>query len=122
MPNPVLYHNPRCSKSRQAMTLLSTHNISFTVKEYLKEPLDMDELSHLYKALVAKNSTIKAHSMLRVKESEYKLAGLSENSSDEEVFAAVAEYPKLLERPIFMQNKLAAIGRPTANIEALIND
>jgi arsenate reductase len=69
------------------------------------------------------NGAIKnGHDMIRVKESEYKLAALSGSSSDLSVIAAIANHPKLLERPIYMANQLAAIGRPIENIEALLND
>jgi arsenate reductase len=122
MPNPVLYHNPRCSKSRQALALLSAEDAVFSVVEYLKTPLNESEISNVYKALKANDAVKCAYDMLRTKESEYKLAELSTTSSDAQVIAAIAKYPKLLERPIYMANNLAAIGRPLENIKAMIND
>ena len=122
MPNPVLYHNPRCSKSRQALALLNSNDTLYTVVEYLKTPMDENTITSVYKALTANNAVKSAHDMLRTNESEYKLAALTAASSDALVIAAIAKYPKLLERPIYVANNLAAIGRPLENIEALIND
>lgn len=122
MPNPVLYHNPRCSKSRQALSMLNLKGLEFDVLEYLKTPLNKSELTNLYTALSSNHAVNCAHDMLRTKEAEYKLAGLSSSSTDSEIISAIAIYPKLLERPIYVQDELAAIGRPLENIEALIND
>lgn len=122
MPNPVLYHNPRCSKSRQALAMLKSKNINCKVVEYLKTPLSDNETTSIYKALIANSAIKNGHDMIRNKESEFALAGLSKSASDSDIIAAIVKYPKLLERPIYMNNHLAAIGRPIENIEALIND
>lgn len=122
MPNPVLYHNPRCSKSRQALALLNDKNVSFSVVEYLKTPLNEKDILALYKSLMANNAIKIMHDMLRNKEPEYKLADLSVSSSEEELAVALTSYPKLLERPIYAISGLAAIGRPIENIEALLDD
>lgn len=122
MPNSILYHNPRCSKSRQALALLNDKNVAFSIVEYLKVPLNKNDISSLYLCLVANNAITKIHDIIRHKEPEYKLAALSLSSSDEELVEALIKYPKLLERPIYRVGTLAAIGRPTENIEALIDD
>lgn len=108
----TLYHNPRCSKSRQAKQLLEEKNVEFTVREYLKEPLSASELKTLIKTL-----GIDAHALLRTKESEYKELTLSPQSTAKEIIDAMVESPKLMERPVLVTNKGARIGRPT---EALL--
>ena len=89
MPNPVLYHNPRCSKSRQALALLNDHDVSYSVIEYLKTPLTHEEISTVFQALVASNAATTALDMIRTKEPEYRLAGLTSNTSDEDVLDAL---------------------------------
>jgi arsenate reductase len=122
MPNPILYHNPRCSKSRQTLAMLNDKNVTFSVIEYLKVPLNEKDILALYQSLITNKAITKMHDMIRHKEPEYKLAGLSVSSSDEELVQALTTYPKLLERPIYKLNDLAAIGRPIENIEALLDD
>lgn len=106
--NATLYHNPRCSKSRQALALLEEQGLTFNIREYLKEPLSENELNTLLNEL-----NIEPHDLLRVKEAEYKEAGLSKTSSKSDIIKAMVEYPKLMERPIVSTTKGARIGRPT---------
>lgn len=108
----TLYHNPRCSKSRQAKQLLEEKGVTFEVREYLKSPLNSGEIKTLLSQL-----GIPAHSLLRTKEAEYKEHNLTKDSSDAEIIAAIAQSPKLLERPVLVTEKGARIGRPT---EALL--
>ena len=109
---PTLYHNPRCSKSRQALALLEEKGIDVDVREYLKQPLNADELNTLIETLA-----IPAHDLLRKKEAEYKAAGLTPEASQKQIIAAMIEAPKLMERPVLVTDKGARIGRPT---EALL--
>lgn len=122
MPNPVLYHNPRCSKSRQALRFVQENNSNIAIVEYLKTPPSVAQLNDLYTALVNNNAIKTVIDMMRIKEPEFAQAGISKASSVDELIQAIADYPKLLERPILHMNNLAAIGRPLANIEALLND
>lgn len=122
MPNTVLYHNPRCSKSRQAVAFLEQNNVQFEIHEYLKNPLTVHQLEQVFNALKNNNALLDAHAMIRKKEAEYKQANLSDESTDGQVLTAIAEYPKLLERPILLVENNAAIGRPLENIEALVGD
>lgn len=115
-----MYHNPRCSKSRQALTYLLTKNLDMDIVEYLKSPLKNAELNVLYSQLRNTGAVKSAHDMLRVKEKEYKEAKLDKNASDEEVLQAIENFPKLLERPIFVKGNGAAIGRPIENIIAFL--
>ena len=107
----TIYHNPRCSKSRQALALLKESSQGVKVVEYLKEPLSAAELQALVKCLA-----LRPHDIVRTKEPEYKDAGLSSSSSDGEVIAALVRDPKLLERPIVVCNGKAVIGRPPEQV------
>lgn len=104
----TIYHNPRCSKSRQALEILNNNGVKPMIKEYLKDGLSLDEVKGIYKALELES----ALSMIRAKEAEFKEAGLSKESSDEELFDALVKLPKLLERPIVITDKGARICRP----------
>ena len=108
-----ILHNPRCSKSRETLKLLEEKGIAADVVEYLKEPLSEAEL----KSLFAKLGMDDVKKMMRVKEAEYKEAGLNgADVTDEQRFAAMAEYPKLLERPVVINGDKARIGRPPESV------
>ncbi|MFC3121781.1 arsenate reductase (glutaredoxin) [Agaribacter flavus] len=116
MPNHTLFHNPRCSKSRQALQILHDRGLEINVIEYLKTPLTKTELVSLFEAL----SIDDVYKMIRPKEPEFKQAGLSNTSSTQDVLAAIVAYPKLLERPILLVNDKAVIGRPPEEVLTLI--
>lgn len=118
MPDITLYHNPRCSKSRQALQLLQERGTEPTVVLYLDTPPDRAELA----ALVRKLGLKRAHDLVRTGEAEYAEAGLSHDSDDEAVIAAMAEFPRLMERPIAVRGRQAVIGRPPENVLKLIGD
>ncbi len=114
----TIYHNPRCSKSRQTLQLLEDNNVKPTIIEYLKETPSEDDLRQLLNLL-----DISAHDLLRTKEAEYKEAGLSTDSSEQVILDAMQQYPKLIERPVVIKgNSAAVIGRPPENVLALFND
>ena len=102
----TIYHNPRCSKSRQALEIIRGKGIDPVIVEYLNNPLSLAELEELFSLLKLDS----ANAMIRLKESE-----LSKDSSNEEILKAIAANPKLLERPIVVTSKGARIGRPTAD-------
>ena len=110
-----IYHNPRCSKSRQSLALLRENSVEPEVIEYLKTPLDNNALRDLLKKL-----GLTAHEILRTKEAEYTAASLSPESSEAEILTAIAAYPILLERPIIVKGNRAVIGRPPENVKALL--
>lgn len=114
----TLYHNPRCSKSRQTLQLLEEHGVTPQVVLYLETPPDAATL----KTLVRKLGLARAHDLVRNKEAEYKAAGLNKDSSDDAVIAAMVKYPKLIERPIAVKGKQAALGRPPENVLTLLKD
>ena len=107
----IIYHNPRCAKSRQALALLEEQGVEPTVIEYLKKPLTAAQLWKLVEML-----GVKPHDILRTNEPEYKEARLSPSSSDKEVIRAIAKHPKLLERPIVLRKGKARIGRPPEKV------
>jgi arsenate reductase (glutaredoxin) len=116
MAKPVLYHNPRCSKSRETLALLLDHNVSAEVVEYLKTPLTAAEV----KALAEKLGD-DARRMIRTKEPAYAESGLDADSGLDDVAEAIANAPILLERPILVVGDKAAIGRPPEDVLALLD-
>ncbi|MDX9682646.1 arsenate reductase (glutaredoxin) [Pseudomonas protegens] len=108
----TLYHNPRCSKSRGALELLEQRGLAPTVVRYLETPLDAAQL----RGLLAKLG-LSARQLLRTGEDEYKTLNLADPSlSEEQLVAAIAQHPKLMERPILEAGDKAIIGRPPENV------
>lgn len=112
----TILHNSRCRKSREWLKLLEEAGVAFEIREYLKDPLSKQELETLVEQL-----GIRPIEFTRTKEADFKLAWLTKNSSDKEIISAMVKYPKLIERPIVIQdNKKAVLGRPAENIEEMI--
>ena len=108
MPKNIYYHNPRCSKSRQGLAILEQNNVSFEIKEYLREGFDSAELKHIFKAL-----DLGPYSIVRKKDSLYKeIITDGENLSQGEWIKILINNPSLIERPILITAKGARIGRP----------
>jgi arsenate reductase len=103
----VIYHNPRCSKSRQTLALLHERGIEPEIVLYLEHPPSAARVKELVGLL-----GVEPHAILRTKEAPYKELGLSKQSSLAEVAKAVAAHPLLLERPIVVAGKRARFGRP----------
>lgn len=110
-----IYHNPRCSKSRETLALLREHDVEPEVVDYLKTPPSAEEVKGLIKKL-----GIAPHALLRTKEPAYAELGLSVSSSLDQVAHAIAGAPSLLERPVVVVGKKAAIGRPPQAVLALL--
>ena len=112
----TIYHNPRCSKSRQTLALLEQRGIKPKVIEYLVTPPTEAELKRLLKML-----GIPARELLRTKETEYKQAELDRSDvTDAEIVRAMVKYPRLIERPIDVSGDKAALGRPPENVLKII--
>ncbi|MDO6446180.1 arsenate reductase (glutaredoxin) [Colwellia sp. 1_MG-2023] len=109
----TIYHNPRCSKSRQTLALIEENNQDVTVVEYLKTPLTNDDIKGLLQAL-----SVSPINMMRTKEAEFKEQNL-QNADDETLINAMVSTPKLIERPIVVKNNKAVIGRPPENVLTL---
>lgn len=112
----LIYHNPRCSKSRQTLELLKERGEDVQVVEYLNYPPGRMELTNLLKHL---GKT--AHEVVRKKEGVYKELGLSDETEEKELIAAMAKYPILIERPIVVNGTKAAIGRPPENVLTILD-
>ncbi len=111
----LLLHNPRCSKSRATLALLEERGVSFGLRAYLDDPLSLDELRSLGERLGRP-----ASGFVRPKESAFAEAGCGPGSSDDEILAAMANAPILMERPILIRGSRAAIGRPPEDVLTLL--
>jgi len=110
----TIYHNPRCSKSRQTLALLEEQaqqtKQEITIVEYLKTPLNQNDITRLLAQL-----NCSPLEMMRTKESEFSEQNLKE-ASEEQLVTAMANTPKLIERPIVSNGNKAIIGRPPENV------
>jgi arsenate reductase len=112
MSDTLIYHNPRCSKSRQTLALLEENNIEAEVVEYLKTPPSAETLTTIIEQL-----GISPRDLLRKGEDAYKELGLADKSiADDVLINAMCENPKLIERPIVIPNNKAKIGRPPESV------
>ncbi len=111
-----IYHNPRCSKSRQTLELLNENGVNAEIVEYLKTPLSASDIETLAKLL----SVASVRDMMRTKEDIYKSLNLKDVSDETTLINAMVENPKLIERPIVVNKNKAAIGRPPENVLAII--
>jgi arsenate reductase len=113
----IIYHNSRCSKSRQTLQLLEQHNKKPTIVEYLLTPLSFDELQRVIQML----GFASARLLMRKGEEVYKLNNLrSPELSEQQLIEAMLEHPQLIERPIVICNGKAVLGRPPENVLSLL--
>lgn len=106
-----IYHNPRCSKSREALQILEENSSNFKVIKYLEDTFDQETLENVISLL-----GIKPIELIRKNESIWKEEYKDLNLSDKDLIAAMVKHPKLIERPIVVNGKKAIIGRPPQNI------
>jgi arsenate reductase (glutaredoxin) len=108
----TLYHNPKCSKSRQTLELLGEKNITPTIIEYLKNPPTAEKLQEILSQL-----GVAPRDLMRKKEDAYKELGLGNPAlSDEDLIGFMVKHPILIERPIVVANGKAALGRPPEQV------
>lgn len=107
----TILHNSRCSKSREALKLLSESKKKYTLREYFKNPLDYDELLELKEKL-----WLKAIDFTRTKEPEFEENNLTKDSSDEKILKAMSKFPKLMERAIVYNDSNGFVCRPPENV------
>lgn len=108
----VIYHNPRCSKSRATLQLLRSRGIEPEIVEYLNDPPDQATLTRLLDLL-----GLEPRELMRKNEAAYQEAGVGDPLLDrEQLIAAMARHPILIERPIVVANGKAAIGRPPEKV------
>ena len=112
----IIYHNPKCSKSRKALEIIKSKNIEPTIILYLVNKLSKAEVKNLLTKL-----GLSIRDILRTGEDEYKKNNLKkENLSDDKLIDYLIKFPKLLQRPIIVRNNKAVIGRPPENILNLL--
>lgn len=111
----ILYHNNRCSKSRAALAWLTENHVPIEVVDYQTQSLNETQLRQLAKQL----NLASVREMMRVKDDLFTQLHLA-SASEDELFAALASHPQLLERPILVCGARAAIGRPLSNIQDLL--
>lgn len=112
----IIYHNPKCTKSRETLQLLKDNGVTPVVVEYLKNPPSFEMLKDIVAAMGKKPRDI-----IRTKEPEYKEKKLDNPAlTDDEILHILVEKPILIERPIVISNGKAVIGRPPENVLAII--
>jgi len=111
----TLWHNPKCSKSRNTATLLAEKDLDVNVIKYLETPPSKAELLSILQML-----NMKPRELMRTKEDIYKTLNLKEETDDEKLISAMLCHPKLIERPIIIKGNKAVIGRPIENVESLL--
>jgi arsenate reductase (glutaredoxin) len=113
----TIYHNPRCSKSRQTLALIEASGITPSIVLYLENPLTIAEIQGLLSKL-----GMSARDIIRKGEDAYKQNNLGDMTLTEEtLMEAIANTPKLLERPIVVKGNKAIVGRPPENVLALLS-
>jgi arsenate reductase len=111
-----IWHNPRCSKSREALKVLEENGIDAEVIKYLDIPHTREEIRKLLDMLGLKS----ARALMRTKEAIYKELGLKDVTDEEKLIDAMVEHPRLIERPIVIKEGKAVIGRPVEKAIELV--
>lgn len=111
----ILWHNPRCSKSRQALALLQEKGVQPEIRKYLEDAPGYDELKSAQAAL-----GLPAIAMMRRKEAAFREMALSKDADDDTLLRAMASEPKLIERPVLFAGDRAVIGRPPEKVLELL--
>jgi arsenate reductase len=110
-----IYHNPRCSKSREGLALLENSGVEFEVVEYLKDLPTKAELT-----VIVRKLGIPAEKLVRKSEDAFKENYKDQKLSDEQWIQAMIEHPKLIQRPILISGEKAVIGRPVEDFNSLL--
>lgn len=111
----LFLHNPRCSKSRAALELVRDAGVELPVREYLREPLSVEELRRIVELL-----GVRPIEIVRRGEAVFAELGLSDATPDDEVLRAMAEHPILIERPIVVRGGRAVVGRPPETVREIL--
>ncbi len=112
-----IWHNPRCSKSRDSFNLLEEKGLDAEVVKYLEEVPSVEALKEMLKML----GMTSAQELMRKKEAIYKELNLKEETSEDALIEAMVANPKLIERPIVIRGNKAVIGRPLEKVIELLN-
>lgn len=111
----TIYHNPRCTKSRQGLAYLKEKGIEPEIRDYLKENISENELTKVLAEL-----GLKPEEIVRKNEAEYKAHFKNKKMSDADWIKAMVKYPKLIQRPIVIHDNKAVIARPTEKIDEIL--
>ena len=114
MSQPIIWHNPRCSKSRETLTILEDEGFTPAVVKYLETSPSADEIRHTLALL-----GIAATDLIRKGESIYKELGLTD-ASEEDLIKAMATHPILIERPVVFHNGKVSLGRPPKSVLSIL--
>ena len=112
-----IWHNPRCSKSRQALAILDETGAQKDIVKYLDESLSKEQIKELLTMLGFSS----ARELMRTKEAVYKELGLKDETDEEKLIEAMVEHPKLIERPIIIKGNKAIIARPPELVNEFLN-
>jgi len=107
----TIFHNPRCSKSRQTLALIENHGIQPEIIPYLSQPPSTDELKRIIDAL-----GVSAHDLIRSSEADYDELGLSDAMNEAALLSVMAAHPRLIQRPIVLVGDQARLGRPPEQV------
>ena len=113
----TIWHNPRCTKSREGVAVVQESGCENEIIKYLDEKPSVKELKAVFKLLGFSS----VREWMRTKESIYKELNLKEEHDEEKLFLAMAQHPKLIERPVIIKGDKAIIGRPTSVVAEFIN-
>jgi len=111
----VFLHNPRCSKSRAALEIVREADVELPVREYLRDPLSVEELRSIVEML-----GVRPIEIARRSEAPFAALGLSDATPDDDVLRAMAENPILIERPIVVRGGRAVVGRPPERVRDVL--
>jgi len=111
----VVWHNPRCSKSRNGIRYLDEKGVEYEIRRYLDEAPTKEEIRDLLKKL-----RMQPRELMRTKEKIYRELGLKEVEDEEKLIEAMAEHPKLIERPVVIRGDRAVVARPETKIDELL--
>ena len=112
----TIWHNPSCSKSREAMSILEANNLQAEVVKYLESTPSVTQIKEILKML-----DITPRELMRKKEDIYKELNLQDETDNNALIQAMAKNPKLIERPVIIKGNKAIIGRPTDKITEFLN-
>jgi len=111
----IVWHNPRCSKSRNGIKYLDEKGVEYEIRRYLDEPPTKEELKEVLKKL-----GMKPRELMRTKEKVYRELGLKDVEDDEKLIEAMVEHPRLIERPIVIRGDRAVVARPETKIDEIL--
>ena len=113
----IVFHNPRCGKSRSCLAFLEQKKVDYEIVKYLETPPTIEELT-----LIIKQLNINPIDLIRKKESIWKTEFANKNLSNQELIEAMVHHPILIERPIVIQNEKAILGRQIESLEDFIKN